>query len=390
MVKLKNPIYSLTGNLLIEIAGGNIENLLNNAAKKKIRIYDLEFSKERVIGKITPKDFIKIRTAARGTKTRIKIIKKEGLIFKIKPNLHRTGFIAGLFLFLIIIKALSLFVWNIEVKGSKTVPKNEIIAYCNEIGVDLGKYRKGIDTNKTANLILLKFPKLTWASVNIEGSFVTVNVSEADKTQEYEVKPPSNLIAKADGTIDKIDTVSGETKVSVGDTVAKGDILVSGVRMLKGSTTFIESKGEVYANTVRTYTETKPYKQKVLKTYGIRDKKVLTFFFFKTPLYLGTTKGIYIGKTKTENLNLFGKDMPISIITKRQVLKKYVTEKYSEKELLAQIDKSIENRIKSDGINKYTETKREVIKSEKDIKIIKEITAYENIAREQKINIDKK
>ena len=67
---------------------------------------------------------------------------------------------------------------------------------------------------------------------------------------------PTNLKAAADGIIKRIDVTSGNCIVKVGDTVAKGDILVSGMEERADGTKFVHSAGRVTAVIEREVTVT--------------------------------------------------------------------------------------------------------------------------------------
>lgn len=379
----------IIGCVKIEISGENAEKLLNKSAKARLPIYNLRYSNQKIIGILKPNDFFKLRIIKRGTGVKIKILKKSGILFKIKPHSNRVGFIIGFFLFLIIINILSLFVWNVRVSGNKTVKATEITAVCEELGIKSGVLKKSIDTKITASKLLLAKPKLTWASVNIEGSVVTVNVSEAESTDRYKQKPPTNLVASADGIIEKINVISGETKVSVGDSVAKGDILVSGVRQMAGTTSFINSSGKIYAKTVRTYKVSSPLKiEKQISGKKIK-KKAVEFFGLNIPLYLGTVKDDYNAKLKISRAKILDKSLPIAVFEKTFNCYKKRKISYSEDGIVKIINKEIDEKIKKDKIEEYDFIKTNTYMSGDTVTVERTISAYENIVKSQELKISK-
>ena len=383
-----NFFIFLFGYVKIEISGKDIEKLLNITAKRKIRISNLHYANLKVTGNIAPSDFPKLKGLRKDLEVRIKILKKSGIIFKIKPHLGRVGFIAGFFMFLIILKSLSLFVWGIDIKGNKTVDKNEILSVANSLGIKNGCLQSSLDSKTLADKILLKIPKLTWSSVNIEGCYVTINVSEAENTEEYRQKPPSNLIASSDGVIKKIKTVSGETVVSIGDSVAKGDVLVSGIIEMKGSRAFVNSSGQIYAETIKTYKRSENFKVEVYKPKTRKTRKGITFLWFKIPLYLGTVKEPYRVKYKENRIKFLGKDMPVTVNTADFTIleKKKVTYKKDvlKKILLKQIEADIEKNVKG----KYKTVSTVVCETNTALTVTKVIKTTENIARQSIINLD--
>lgn len=213
----------------------------------------------------------------------------------------------GAAVFFAFLTFMSGFVWSVEVAGSSAVPERDIIAECKELGIYAG-IRKGDISPASAKLqLLLKDNRLSWCAFNIEGCYLTVDVTEAKKKEE-DNSVPTNLKAAADGIIKKIDVTAGNCIVKVGDTVAAGDILVSGIEERAEGTRFVHSIGSVTAATEREITVTANYRQKIkIKTGRKKTKRVLSFFTLKIPLYLGSEKGMYNAQTNVKTLKLFGK-----------------------------------------------------------------------------------
>ncbi len=381
-----NLINMIFGEVFIEIDGTEIEKLLNVSAKKRIHIRNLRYKCGIVSGSVTPKDFKRIRIAKRGIKARVRITKKKGLAFVYDKHSNRTGFLIGAVLFLVILKFMSLFIWNVSVVGNKNSDTREIVSEVRELGLKEGVKIKNVDTAIISQKLLLKNDKLSWASVNIEGCFATVNVSES-KGERAEEKPPSNLIATADGTIEKIDVTSGRTVVSVGDTVAKGDVIVSGVYEMPDKTVFENSKGKIIAKTVRTFSSSENFMQNVTVSCLKKQKSVLGLFFLKIPLYLGTIKESYTSSITQKNLTVLDKKLPIWEVTKTFNIKKEKTVTYSKERLLEKINENIDNMIKKEKIGNYGIIDTEIQENEKSITVKRTVTATENIAKEEIILI---
>ena len=69
-------------------------------------------------------------------------------------------------------------------------------------------------------------------------------------------------MATADGIIKKMDIVSGNSVVKVGQAVKKGDLLVSGIIETVDGTRFVKSKGTVLATSEKEITLRENFKQK--------------------------------------------------------------------------------------------------------------------------------
>lgn len=382
-----NVIRFVKGYVKIEIYGVYAEKILSVCAKNGIRLFNIRCKRKCITAYVTVKDFMKIKDAKRGIKAKIKIVKKCGLPFMIQRYKKRTGFFAGLAVFFIILEIMSLFVWNISIKGNTKTKKSEILGALEELGIKEGTFSYNIDPEITAQRLLLKCGSLNWASVNIEGSFVTVNVNEEKKKLIKTPTYPSNLLASADGIIEKIDVLSGETAVKVGDPVKKGDLLVSGTKQTNNSTLFLASVGKITAKTVREYKKSGKYYSSYSASLPAKTYKTLFFYGVKVPLFLRSPKEPYIIKSKSE-ASLFGGKVPVRVKSIKVSSAENKKIRYSLSGLKAHLNREIDKEIKKSNIKDYKTLSTKTIKEKDGLTVIRTVTAEENIAKRQKILIN--
>lgn len=305
------------GVLQVEFFGTYTEKVLNLAAKNGVTIWSARYINQKICCKITVKDFLKLPKILRKSGIRVHIIKKWGFPFFIKKYNKRIGIFTGLVVFFLALYIMSLFVWIVDIEGNKTITDNEILAVCDELGVRQGVLKSKIKYKAKAQELLLKMDNLAWSSLNLEGCKLTVNVTEVEKAND-ENGEPSNLKAIADGTITHIDVKSGNCLVKVGDVVAKGDILVSGIIEREDGTDFVQSRGVIEAETKTQIELVQEYNYSVTTPTGKQKiKRVLDFFTLKIPLYLGGETRAYTSQNEVFELKLLGQKLPIKIYTKR-------------------------------------------------------------------------
>ncbi len=369
-----------TGYLYIVIKGEFNENVLNLCAKNRITLWNSRLHKKDIETCISIKDFKRLRIIIRGHKVRLHIIKKVGLPFKIQKNRNRSGLLVGFLVFALFLKIMSDYIWVIDVSGNKKVTDKEILGACRQIGITEGIRAKDINPKTDREHLLLKCDSLSWASLNIEGCRLTVNVTEIGKLPEKE-EGTTNLKANADGIIKKIDVTLGNCVVKVGDTVKKGDLLVSGISETADGTKFTRSLGEIYAETTREYKLSKAYKQSITSPTGeTKQKRVLEFFALRIPLYLGKETQNYNSKLKQKNLTLFSQTLPIRMYTRKFCFVNQYTLTYKQDELKQQLQKELEKKIKEDKIKNYKTLKTDYAETEDGISLTALISAEENIA----------
>lgn len=350
------------GILELEFSGIYPEKTLNLCAQNKIAVWNTRFLRQKIRLLITVKDFRKLPKILKNSGIKVHILKKMGFPFFINKYKKRFGVFSGLILFFAVLQFMSGFIWIIEVEGNKTVEIAEIMSVCSELGIKVGTKSSSIDTKNQAQNLLLKMDKLAWGSFNIEGCKLTVNVSEITSKKE-DNSVPTNLKASADGVIKKIDVTSGNCVVKVGDTVKKGDVLVSGIIENASETKFVHSIGSIIAQTQETVEFSEPFLKKVEYPFGkSKQKSVLEIFTLKIPLYIGKEKGEFETKVKHNSLEIFSQKLPIVLHTKKFQFVKAETKKQSYSEVC----EILENRLTTESQENNYEIKSKEFKANED------------------------
>lgn len=377
----------LFGYLIIKIHGEFCEQLLNVAAKNRIQLWSLRYKKNSIIGCISINDFKKLRTVKRGIKIKVKIIAKRGLPFYIARYNRRIGFFVGAIVFIAVLKFLSSFIWIIDIVGIETLDRQQVLSVCENIGIYEGVRRSLIDTSNDAKRLTLGSDKIAWSSLNIEGSVLTVNITEI-KDNKHDLTA-TNIKAVRDGKITKIDVTAGNVVVKVGDTVSKGDLLVSGISETSGGTIYIRSSGYVYAKTTHTYTAAEKFQKTLrIKNGDVKKRNTICFFGLKIPLYIGGIRGEFEQRTKTQRLNILGSPVPIYLIKNEFEIIERQEYKYSKKELNKLLKKKVNEQIAEDNITDFEVLESSIIEKDGGITYTLTVQTVENIALAENLLIN--
>ncbi len=380
----------LSGFLTIILSGENAEKVLNLASKNGIYLWNLRCKKGNIIGNIGIKNFIKLRYIKRGIKCRIRIIEKRGLVFKTNKYIHRTGFFIGIFLFFSVIFILSNFIWIINIEGNYSIKSSEILSACKKINIYEGISKKKINTKYDAQRLMLQQKQISWCSLNIEGCVLTINLTEAEATDKDKRQNPSNLKSIVEGKIKKIDVTSGNTLVKVGDTVSKGELLVSGVIENLSSTQFVHSEGSIIAETKRTFSAEGKYTQNIsLETGKCTTHYTTQFFNLKIPFFLGNIKKEYNYNSNVKTLTLFDKKIPIKIASEQYLITQNTTVNYDQTTLEDILYEDIKKQVENMNFIAATEFEREVVKTDKGMLLKISYNCEENIAKQDEIILSK-
>lgn len=176
-------------------------------------------------------DFFRLRAITRKTKTRVHIVKRLGFPFFLKKTGQHKVFVGGLFICLISLYMLSKFIWTIEITGNTELTQDIFQDFLKKQNVCIGMRIDEFDIDSFEKAIRNEYDYITWASARIIGTRLVVSVKEnsVEKLSDMEkVQAPTDLVANLDGVIVSMITRNGVPMKKIGDTVTKGEILVSG------------------------------------------------------------------------------------------------------------------------------------------------------------------
>ena len=342
----------LRGNAKIEIYGANPEQYINNLAQQGIPFWKFEkpepgFARVRI-----PYSYVgNAERLKRGTNCDIKVVKRWGLPVFANKMKRRWALIIGLILCLLAVPAMSMFVWEIEVSGNETVSTGEIMAVAEKLGVHIGMLGFSIDQQDIRSRALSELRDLSWLTVNIKGTKAEIKVRERIKKPDIiDNKKPAKIVAVKGGIVTGINVFEGAPIVSIGQTVAKGDVLVSSeMPSLNAGTRIVHAMGEIYARTWYDFSYEMPLKYDSKEFTGKKTKKTALIMFGKRiNLYFST--GFYntfcdkIIKSK-QTILPGGFALPITVNTETYTQYEPVTRVMDKKEAEEILKKRLSERL---------------------------------------------
>lgn len=210
-----------------EIVGVNQEKTFNEISEK-YKLYDIErisHTHTFFSCKITKSASLNKELLERGFEVKSK--NEFGILKFFKYILLSYGLICGFFCGLILYMVMSNFVLNIEILGLESITKNEIYSILKQQNISRFSMKKNINVNVLSQTLLKKNSNLSLASVIIKGNTLVVNLKEKVVNEEVEnLEEFQPLKSKFNGQITSIKLIQGTLKVSVGDIVMQGQVLV--------------------------------------------------------------------------------------------------------------------------------------------------------------------
>ncbi len=331
LVKLKNAII---GGTTLTVPAERAPEALNLCLEMK-----LPCSKTKICG-----NFLIIETsymAARKLTRRLSAIdidfteRCHGLPFFLLAYRKRPGIFAGLALAFAIIFLSGSVVWDIRVSGNRSIDSTTVKRELSAAGFGLGSSVKS-DVDRVANSLLARSDRISWLSINLSGTVAYVQIREEASFAEKDTSP-CNLVALRAGTIERIEATSGTVCVEEGQSVKKGDILVSGVRGGKlGNYTLEQASGAIYAITSREFSVEIPLQYEVdVPSKTEKGKNYIKFFskniFFSQNSRNSGAKCVKI--YKEDNLSPPSlPPLPFGVVTELVTVYETVTRTRTEKE----------------------------------------------------------
>ncbi len=179
----------------------------------------------------------------------------RGLVYFILKQKKRAGLLLGIAMFILILSFQDTVVWDIQVSGNNTVKEEEIIGLLDEKGFSVGKRINREKLTEIENKCILSDERLSWISINMSGTVAFVEVKERSiKSDLSETPSMTGIVASKDCVIELCEVTSGTSLVSSGQTVQKGDILISPVALGKdGNEYLVGAYGSIFAKTIEDF-----------------------------------------------------------------------------------------------------------------------------------------
>lgn len=239
----------IRGQISFRAEGDGYEKFLNDIRDKNAVCFDIRNENGVLHAKTYRNHYRAIELSAADNGIVLTVEKQFGAAFTAFKYRKRYGIFTGIIIAVAMLFVMSNYVIKIEISGNHSVDDERVNAVLEECGVGYGKFIPDINLEYVKRRLTLVFDEFSWVGVRSSGGRFIVEVTES--TQKPDMVPPNqvcNIVSDRDGQITAIEVYSGEAAVRVGDGVAKGQLLISGIDVNKNDLArFVRADGKITA-----------------------------------------------------------------------------------------------------------------------------------------------
>lgn len=246
----------IKGYVIIRAKGRRLEAFVNDAIKADIHLWRLERSAPHMlVARTKARCYARLARIGARVGVRVTVLQKIGLPFWLLKARRRTVFVTCGLLFALSLYVLAQFVWFVRVEGIRELTAQEVLSIAEQAGLRPGVPRHEVKQDDVVHRLHQKLPRLAWSGVALRGALATIRVVERTNLDPA-LDAPGHIVAAADGIVERLIVTRGTPVVDVGDTVAEGQLLISGMltpestsyveRLQAGEKPFIRAEGLVW------------------------------------------------------------------------------------------------------------------------------------------------
>jgi len=244
---------------IIRLEGKYIEKFFNIATRKRIEIRNIRYiGKSVAVFNCRRKDYEKITEIAKKISAKVYIMDSKGVMHEVNKYKKRVSLYVGALVMGVVLTLLSNLLCIVSVTGNERIPDETVFIQLEQCGLIKGKFIRMIDLKSVKRKMLSVNDDISWIGINIKG--VKAEVEIVEKVLKPHIIPknePVNIVAAKDGIVEEIVLKDGFLAVQKGDTVRKGQMLVSGISESKqGDIMLVHSQADVKLKTWNYLTKT--------------------------------------------------------------------------------------------------------------------------------------
>ena len=305
---------SLWAGVRFTARNGSPEALLTDAAGQGLHLYDISSLPGGFCGHCAAWQYRRLAALARHRRVRLRVEKRQGLYFLLRPLLQRKGLWAGLVAWGLVLVWLQGLIWAVDYGSLTTGQRTRAGAVLRSCGLQPGTaVTEGL--LRAGEYALLESGEFSWASLNFEKGRLAVEAAPARARPEIAVGTLHGLRAKCNGTVLRTNLTSGTMLVVPGQTVEAGQGLIGTARSERdGTLIFAPAAGTVVAQLEWETNQSVPLAETLSQLTGENTTNYRLFFAGHSAALLPSAPdGDGLCRTRHLQSEVFGLPLPCAV-----------------------------------------------------------------------------
>ena len=211
--------------------GGRIETLLQRAAEQHLRLRRITPCPGGFSAACSARRYPALARIARRCRVRLRIRRRAGLYFRLRPLLRRLGLWLGLAVFGAVLLLSRRMIWSMEYVGLTQSVQARAAATLRACGIREGVCVDDALLTLGETALVEQDPDIGWASLNFAGGRLTVETAPAAPVPAIRETRYSDLTARVSGMVLSMDVQAGYPAVEAGQTVEAGQVLIAASKL---------------------------------------------------------------------------------------------------------------------------------------------------------------
>lgn len=306
--------------IVFRATAGLYIQFLNFLKEKEISLSHIEYDSLGFIATCDCEDYFFIAKSSKRFQTKVRIIRKKGLYFRIRNLLVRKGFFVSVGLFYFITFLYSNLIWDINIKTDDLTLKNTIAVQLFNQGIYAGSVYSEDMLNQAVENIMLENQSLGYITLNFYKGILDCNIyKRTDRADYISDLGTDNIYALKSGIITDIRVYDGFSQLQLGQSVSRGDVLVSNIYTDKHGNIFTgKTRAYIEAACDETYRVFVPYEKEIQLLTGSGDVDKSVLFAGKEFIFCQADLTRWQDSMKTEKIEYFsfmGFRFPLTVKT---------------------------------------------------------------------------
>ena len=305
---------SLWAGVRFTARNGSPEALLTDAAGQGLHLYGISSLPGGFCGHCAAWQYRRLAALARHRRVRLRVEKRQGLYFLLRPLLQRKGLWAGLVAWGLVLVWLQGLIWAVDYGSLTTGQRTRAGAVLRSCGLQPGTaVTEGL--LRAGEYALLESGEFSWASLNFEKGRLAVEAAPARARPEIAVGTLHGLRAKCNGTVLRTNLTSGTMLVVPGQTVEAGQGLIGTARSERdGTLIFAPAAGTVVAQLEWETNQSVPLAETLSQLTGENTTNYRLFFAGHSAALLPSAPdGDGLCRTRHLQSEVFGLPLPCAV-----------------------------------------------------------------------------